>query len=71
MRWFAFRIPGCRDFKERQRARQIVEEDSRKKYSLLWSYDAELRRASSGNSFKVNINFQTPGFQPWFKSYYI
>ncbi|KAI5430024.1 hypothetical protein KIW84_034559 [Lathyrus oleraceus] len=34
-------IAGCRAFKERQLARQIVEGHSRKQFNFLWSYGAE------------------------------
>ncbi|MCI67500.1 hypothetical protein A2U01_0088759, partial [Trifolium medium] len=47
---YAVEIPACRAFKARQIARQLVEGDSSKQYSLLWSYSAELKRASSGNT---------------------
>ncbi|KAI5396455.1 hypothetical protein KIW84_062608 [Lathyrus oleraceus] len=43
---FATEITGCRAFKARWIARQIIEGGSSKQYSLLWSYEAELRRAS-------------------------
>ncbi|KAI5397426.1 hypothetical protein KIW84_063295 [Lathyrus oleraceus] len=33
--------------------------------SLLWSYGVELRRASQGNTFKLNIGIPTFGLQPW------
>ncbi|KAI5396920.1 hypothetical protein KIW84_062946 [Lathyrus oleraceus] len=58
--------PGLqlRAFKAIQIGRQIVEGDSSKQYSLLWSYGAELRRPSLGNIFKLNINRLGPGLQP-------
>lgn len=43
---FAIEITGYRAFKVRQLSKKIVEGDSAKQYSMLWSYDAELRRAS-------------------------
>ncbi|CAI8600765.1 unnamed protein product [Vicia faba] len=43
---FATEITGYRAFKSRKIARQIVEGDSSKQYSLLWSYGIELRMAS-------------------------
>lgn len=52
---FVTEITGCKDFKARKLARQIVEGDSSKQYNLLWSYDAELSRVSLGNTFKLNI----------------
>lgn len=52
---YAIDILSCRAFKARYLARKIVEVDSRKQYSLLWSYGAELRRVSLGNTFRLNI----------------
>ncbi|CAI8619407.1 unnamed protein product [Vicia faba] len=43
---FAIEITRCRAFKTRQLARKVVEGDSAKKDSMLWSYGVELRRAS-------------------------
>ncbi|CAK8568593.1 unnamed protein product [Lathyrus sativus] len=68
---YATEILGCRAFKAKRLARQIVEGDSSKKFSLLWSYGVDLRRASAGNTFKVNIHCRAPGLQPRFKSFYI
>ncbi|XP_058724923.1 uncharacterized protein LOC131596316 [Vicia villosa] len=68
---YATEIPGCRAFKARQLARRIVEGDSSKQYSLLWSYGAELRRASSGNTFKLNTMTPAPGLQPRFERCYM
>lgn len=42
---FATEITGCKAFKARQLAIKVVEGDSSKKYSMLWSYGAKLRRA--------------------------
>ncbi|CAI8610184.1 unnamed protein product [Vicia faba] len=60
---FAIEIIRCKAFKARQLARKVVEGDSAKQYSMLWSDGAELRRASKGNTFKLNI----PGFPPRFE----
>lgn len=68
---YATEILGCRDFKERQITRHIVEGDSSKKFSLLWSYDAELRRASIGNTFKINTGVPAPGLKPRFERCYM
>ncbi|KAI5446269.1 hypothetical protein KIW84_014203 [Lathyrus oleraceus] len=68
---YATEIRCYRYFKAIKLARQIVEGESSKQYSLLWSYGAELRRAPSGNIFKVNINCPTLGLQPRFARCYI
>ncbi|CAK8570035.1 unnamed protein product [Lathyrus sativus] len=68
---YATEIPGCRAFKARQITRHIVEEDSSKKFSLLWSYAAELRMASIGNTFKINTNVPSPGLKPRFERCYM
>jgi hypothetical protein len=62
---YAVEIPACRAFK----TRQLVEGDSSKQYSLLWSYSAELKRASSGNTCKLSIESPGPGLQPRFGRY--
>ncbi|CAK8573326.1 unnamed protein product [Lathyrus sativus] len=61
---YAIKSPGCRDFKAHQLASQIVEDDSSKKYGLLWSYGVDLRKASSEITSKLNINCPTSGLQP-------
>jgi len=68
---FSVEIPGTGAFKARKLAVQLVEGDSSKQYSLLWSYSAELRRASNGNNCMLDI--ETPGLilQPRFGRYYI
>ncbi|XP_058776094.1 uncharacterized protein LOC131650398 [Vicia villosa] len=68
---YATEIPGCRAFKARQIAKRVVEGDSSKQYSLLWSYEAELRRASPGNTFKMNIQTPGPGLLPRFERCYL
>ncbi|XP_058739575.1 uncharacterized protein LOC131611665 [Vicia villosa] len=60
---YSTEITGCRAFKARQLARKVVEGDSAKQYSMLWSYGAELRRASVGNTFKLNISGTPPRFE--------
>ncbi|XP_058781151.1 uncharacterized protein LOC131655272 [Vicia villosa] len=68
---YSTEIPGCRAFRARQIARQIVEGDSSKQFSMLWSYGAELRRASAGNTFKINTTSFAPGLKPRFERCYI
>ncbi|XP_058752080.1 uncharacterized protein LOC131625205 [Vicia villosa] len=68
---YATEIPGCRAFKARQIARQIVEGDSSQQFNLLWSYGAELRRASPGNTFKLNTTCAGEGLNPRFEKCYM
>ncbi|XP_058756260.1 uncharacterized protein LOC131629496 [Vicia villosa] len=68
---FSTEITGSRAFKARQLARQVVEGDASKQYSMLWSYGAELKRASIGNTFKLNIHTPGPGLQPRFEKCYM
>ena len=68
---FSVEIPGTGAFKARKLAVQLVEGDSSKQYSLLWSYSAELRRASNGNNCMLDIETLGPGLQPSFGRYYI
>lgn len=68
---FSVEIPGTRAFKARKLARQLIEGDSSKQYSLLWSYNAEIKRASKGNNCKLDIETPGPGLQPRFGRYYI
>ncbi|XP_058742407.1 uncharacterized protein LOC131614886 [Vicia villosa] len=65
------KIPGCRAFKARQIARQIVEGDSSNQFSMLWSYGADLKRASAGNTFKTNTAALAPGLRPRFGRCYL
>jgi hypothetical protein len=68
---FSIDIPTGRAFKARQIARRIMEGDASKQYSLLWSYSAELRRVSPGNTCKLEIDRPGPGLQPRFGRYYV
>lgn len=68
---YSTEILACRAFRARQIARQLVEGDSSRQYSLLWSYSAELHRASSGNRCKLVIDRPGPGLQPRFGRYYV
>ncbi|KAI5415880.1 hypothetical protein KIW84_041062 [Lathyrus oleraceus] len=68
---FAIEITGCMAFKARQLARQVVEGDLSKQCTLLWSYGTELRKASPGNTFKLNIGRTCPGLEPHFERCYM
>lgn len=67
----AIEIPGCRAFKVRQISRHIVEGDSSKQFSLLWSYGAELRRTLTSNTFKINNSVPSPSSKPRFERWYM
>ncbi|XP_058759808.1 uncharacterized protein LOC131633114 [Vicia villosa] len=60
---YSTEITGCRAVKARKLARKVVEGDSAKQYNMLWSYGAELRRASIGNTLKMNISRTPPRFE--------
>lgn len=64
---FSTEITRRRAFK----ARQVVEKDARKQYSMLGSYGAELRKTSVGNIFKLKIHKVGPKLQPRFEKCYI
>ncbi|XP_058783323.1 uncharacterized protein LOC131658000 [Vicia villosa] len=68
---YSTEIPGCRAFKARQISRQIVEGDSSKQFSMLWSYGAELKKASAGYTFKINTVALAPGLRPRFERCYL
>lgn len=68
---YATEIPSYRAFKPRQLARQNIEGNFSKQYSLLWSYGVELRKVSSGNTFKLNINCLVQRMQLIFERCYI
>lgn len=68
---FGIEITSCMAFKAMQLARQVVEGDSSKQCTLLWSYGTELRRASPGNTFKLNIGRTCSGLKPHFERCYM
>jgi hypothetical protein len=51
-------------------AKDIVEGDATKQYSWLWRYAEELRRASKGNTCKINVERTLITPQPRFSSFY-
>jgi hypothetical protein len=59
-----------RAWKAKMRAKDIVEGDATKQYSLLWKYAEELRRASRGNTCKINVERTLLCPQPRFSSFY-
>ena len=70
-RRYATQITGCRAWRARQIAREIVEGESSKQYSLLWSYSEELRRACRGNKCKLELDRPGPGLKPRFGRFYV
>ena len=63
-------IPFYRAWRAKKRAKDIIEGEAAKQYSLLWRYATELKRVSEGNSIKINTERQTPTIQPRFGSFY-
>ncbi|KAK7361174.1 hypothetical protein VNO77_03220 [Canavalia gladiata] len=64
-------ITGWRAFKARQFAREMVEGDATKQYTLLWSYSAKLQRVSNGNTCKIQLDRPSQNLQPRFASFYM
>ena len=68
---YAVGIKACAAAKARSLAREVVEGDSSKQFSLLWSYCAELRKASQGNTCKIMLEGPGPELLPKFQRFYI
>jgi hypothetical protein len=51
-------------------AKEIVDGDAAKQYSLLWRYSEELRRVNEGNTCKINVNRIGSTIVPRFGSFY-
>lgn len=52
-------------------AMEIVEGDASRQYNLLYRFSAELRRASLGNTCKINLDTPVMGLMPRFKRFYM
>jgi len=39
----------------KKKAKELIEGDAKKQYTLLWRYAAELQRVSKGNRCKINV----------------
>ena len=48
-----------------------MEGDASKQYGMLWSYGAELRKASAGNTCKLQLDRPDPTLEPRFGSFYM
>jgi len=59
-----------RAWRAKKRAKDIIEGEAAKQYTLLWRYAAELMRVSKGNSIKINTERPAPTIQPRFGSFY-
>ncbi|XP_058783754.1 uncharacterized protein LOC131658483 [Vicia villosa] len=57
-------------WKAKEIAEQIIEGDAARQYAMLWSYAAELRRVSVGNTCKINVERPSPTLQPRFGKFY-
>lgn len=69
-RKYATGITVGRAWKGIKMARDRVEGDATKQYSLLWSYASELLRANQGNTCKINVNRVPPSLLPRFGAFY-
>jgi len=63
-------ITFYRAWRAKKRAKDIIEGEDAKQYSLLWRYAAEIKRVSEGNSIKINTERPAPTIQPRFGSFY-
>ena len=68
---YSARITRWRAFKAKQIVKELVEGDATKQYTMLWSYSAELRKASAGNTCKLSVERPDPALQPMFGSFYM
>jgi hypothetical protein len=57
-------------WKGKKMAKEIIEGDARKQYTLLWRYAAELHRVSLGNTLKINVERTLLTNQPRFSKFY-
>jgi len=55
---------------EKKKAKELIEGDARKQYTLLWRYAAELQRVSKGNRCKINVERSSLSVQPRFSRFY-
>ena len=70
-RTYATGITMSRAFKARKLAKEVVEGDATKQYTLLWSYAAELRKSSAGNTCKIHLERPAQNLQPRFGRFYM
>lgn len=68
---YATGIKMCTAEKARYLARVVIEGNSSKQYSLLWSYSAELRKVSASDTCKLQLNRPSPELLPRFRRYYM
>jgi len=54
----------------KKKAKELLEEDAKKQYTLLWRYVVELRRVSTGNTFKINAERTSLTYEPRFRRFY-
>jgi len=57
-------------WKAKKMAKEIIEGDAKKQYTLLWRYAAELHRVSLGNTLKINVERTLLTNQPRFNKFY-
>jgi hypothetical protein len=68
---FSIGISFPRAVKARKVAKNMVDGDADRQYSLLWSYSEELRRANPENTCKLHIERPAPTLEPRFGRYYL
>lgn len=54
----------------KNKVKELLEGDAKKQYTLLWRYAAELRRVSTGNTFKINVERTSLTYEPRFSRFY-
>lgn len=65
-------ITPWKTFKARKMAKEVLEGDSSKQYSILWSYCADSKDSCVGNTAKIDMISPTSGdLQPRFDSFYM
>lgn len=64
-------VTHWRAWKGRVIAKEIVEGDATKQYTMLWAYSAELRRANARNTCKINVYMPSLLLQPRFDKFYM
>ncbi|RDX93656.1 hypothetical protein CR513_24052, partial [Mucuna pruriens] len=54
-----------------QITKHVIDKDSNRQYSLLWSFSVELRRTCAENTCKIQLDIPTQNLEPIFDRYYM